>query len=340
MRIFDHKWFRALLFLVVEIAIIVTISFIQASDPNSAYSTVPATLWAVLTFLSTLCFFLRYDLLGNSQNLILIIIKNLILIIGILFLALNALFSIFNLIDGWEAGSFEISNENIWVQGLIALWFPACSLNLVLYRKAWDNIWNSAAFSFIPILSFVPCYLLCVGSSYLAHLEIFERGIWYGLPATVLGIALCVYQIKQIFGGGAMPSSHSYTSIEGHDETEDEREYDTGHWELDKELEELVFQETMRARNYTDGEWEELKAYSSSRKISFYGRYHRKVRWVGAPTSLERAREEDQTRESLKDSLTSSAESILDGLRYKYSNYDDDYIISTENIQVDIEFIF
>ena len=173
MRIFEKKWFRALLSLGICLAIIIvfalSVGFESFNDkyPDAGGSIQAGVIFGCLTAIGVFLYFIAFDLLGDKLSSFIGVIRIILMILGtLLILAFGLLSSLFALAGTSLA---KVKSVSPWLFALSNLWMLGALTTFIVYYFIVDNVWNDALFPLVPLMCYAGSYIVCVIFTYIAN---------------------------------------------------------------------------------------------------------------------------------------------------------------------------
>lgn len=192
MRIFEKKWFRLIIFIVLLICTFVAGAVVLFSDAMAGTNELGgAILFGVCAVAGQLFLFIAFDTLYGVDNKLLRLLRMLFIILGALIcFAAGVGSSIF----------YSVSKEVIspWLRGFCGMWFAYGVISFYLYYFADYNFWPDAILPFLQLIAFAGAYFITVIFAYVGEATV---QFCYGYPVliacAIAFIVMCIILKKK-----------------------------------------------------------------------------------------------------------------------------------------------
>lgn len=177
MAIFEKKWFRFIIFIVLLVATFVSMAVVLFSDAMSGTNMMGgALMFGVFSVAGQLFLFLAFDMLYDIENGFLRFLRMLFIILGFLIclvcgLACDIVYIL--------APMPELSP---WLRGFCGMWLAYGVISFYLYYFCDYNFWTDAITAFIQIFAFIGSYAITVIFAYIGDAA---GKFCYGYPVLI-----------------------------------------------------------------------------------------------------------------------------------------------------------
>lgn len=324
MAIFEKKWFRFIIFIVLCVALFVSCVVVAAENSRQWNEDTIVIILGSSAAVGQIPAYLAFDVLGVSENGFLrflrfiLFILSAVVFVGVGFISI-LLYSVFPTAQGMT-----------WVHGLAAMWFPYGIISFYLYYFAVDRDWDETIMPFVQLIAAAAGYFTGVIFAYIGDAA---GSFFYGFPIMILSV-IAVIVMCVILKSNGLPFSyavHKNNTNTGNTHTDgrDEKKRKDGRGMISDKLNSAVSAAINSAVSEEErGYYGRIDSHNIKfdimNNISVYGSF---VYLITSNGKLEDylndyKKDAEEVRENLESEIEKRVENALCEVKREYTGYD------------------